>query len=193
MTNLNQKRIRDRVAIDPASDCWLWTGYINQYGQPAISIGRRSMGAWRVSFEAFIGDILDPMIVATSSCGNKKCVNPEHIKLMRRGQKPIEKTHCKKGHEYSVVGFYTNKKGGRAACKKCVEEKEEKRRQKLNPNRRIMKGIAPTHCKHGHEWTPSNTHINKKGSRICRACMREDSKRRLDAKNPNRKRRRSAK
>jgi len=31
---------------------------------------------------------------------------------------------------------------------------------------------AMTHCKHGHEFTPGNTHINRKGARICRACDR---------------------
>jgi hypothetical protein len=27
-----------------------------------------------------------------------------------------------------------------------------------------------THCKHGHEYTPANTHIGKSGSRFCLAC-----------------------
>lgn len=29
---------------------------------------------------------------------------------------------------------------------------------------------TPTHCKHGHEFTPENTHIRKNGSRLCRKC-----------------------
>lgn len=27
-----------------------------------------------------------------------------------------------------------------------------------------------THCKHGHEFTPENTHIRPNGSRLCKAC-----------------------
>jgi group I intron endonuclease len=30
-----------------------------------------------------------------------------------------------------------------------------------------------THCPYGHEYTEANTHINKKGKRICRACAAE--------------------
>ena len=31
---------------------------------------------------------------------------------------------------------------------------------------------ALTHCKHGHEFTPENTHIRPNGTRRCRACDR---------------------
>lgn len=33
-----------------------------------------------------------------------------------------------------------------------------------------------THCKHGHEFTPENTHVNKAGSRMCRECMRQQGR-----------------
>lgn len=33
-----------------------------------------------------------------------------------------------------------------------------------------------THCKHGHEFTPENTRIEKKrGHRVCRACIKRRS------------------
>ncbi len=35
-----------------------------------------------------------------------------------------------------------------------------------------------THCKHGHEFTPDNTHITPDGSRDCRACRRNGYHRR---------------
>jgi hypothetical protein len=34
-----------------------------------------------------------------------------------------------------------------------------------------------THCKHGHEFTPENTRIASNGTRRCRACGRERSRR----------------
>ncbi len=38
---------------------------------------------------------------------------------------------------------------------------------------------ARTHCKHGHEFTPENTYVNKKGWRTCRACSRRSHARRV--------------
>lgn len=32
---------------------------------------------------------------------------------------------------------------------------------------------AATHCKHGHEFTPENTHVRPSGSRLCVQCSRE--------------------
>ena len=33
--------------------------------------------------------------------------------------------------------------------------------------------VAVDHCKHGHEFTPDNTHIADNGRRSCRACARQ--------------------
>jgi HNH endonuclease len=33
------------------------------------------------------------------------------------------------------------------------------------------------HCRHGHPWDDSNTHISPQGRRVCRACKREAAKR----------------
>lgn len=41
---------------------------------------------------------------------------------------------------------------------------------------------SKTHCKHGHEFTPENTHISPHGRRICRACKREDMRARREVK-----------
>lgn len=36
---------------------------------------------------------------------------------------------------------------------------------------------AKTHCKHGHEFTPDNTYVEKGGGRHCRTCLRERMRR----------------
>lgn len=33
--------------------------------------------------------------------------------------------------------------------------------------------VARTHCVHGHEFTPENTSLNRRGARVCRTCTRE--------------------
>jgi hypothetical protein len=48
---------------------------------------------------------------------------------------------------------------------------------------RLRKGL-PTHCKHGHEYTPENTYIDTDdGSRRCRTCHREREARRRAGRN----------
>lgn len=49
----------------------------------------------------------------------------------------------------------------------------------------IVRGVGPsaanavkTHCIHGHEFTPENTHVRSRGARECRTCMRERDRRR---------------
>ena len=45
-----------------------------------------------------------------------------------------------------------------------------------NHKRRIGHKTGPydvgTHCRHGHERTPENTGVNRRGSRFCRPCAR---------------------
>lgn len=36
----------------------------------------------------------------------------------------------------------------------------------------IHRRPPPTHCPHGHEYTPENSAVNAQGRRICRACRR---------------------
>jgi len=43
------------------------------------------------------------------------------------------------------------------------------------------KNARKTHCPRGHEYSPENTYVHPKGSRICRACMRtRDARRRAE-------------
>jgi hypothetical protein len=42
-----------------------------------------------------------------------------------------------------------------------------------------------THCPQGHPYDEANTHINKRGSRVCRACHRERARRVAAAKKEN--------
>lgn len=42
---------------------------------------------------------------------------------------------------------------------------------------------AITHCIKGHEYTPENTRINKKGARECRECMNIRNAARREVKN----------
>ena len=47
----------------------------------------------------------------------------------------------------------------------------------LTATQRKRRQALPAECKHGHEFTPENTHITPEGWRACRECQRERSRR----------------
>jgi len=67
-------------------ECWMWTGASSsgpkswnwQYGM--MSVHGQAMGAHRVSYALFIGDIPEGTLVI-HSCNQTKCVNPMHLRL----------------------------------------------------------------------------------------------------------------
>jgi hypothetical protein len=87
--NTTQELIRQRllasVARAPDSGCWLWRGQISNtgYGRMMYSgeRGRVMESAHRASYLAFVGPIPAGFFVR-QSCGNRLCVNPEHLELL---------------------------------------------------------------------------------------------------------------
>jgi hypothetical protein len=67
--------------VEKTESCWIWTGYKMKSGFGQISLGKRGDGieyAHRVAFTLFKEDIPSEWSVI-QSCGNKACVNPEHL------------------------------------------------------------------------------------------------------------------
>jgi hypothetical protein len=48
--------------------------------------------------------------------------------------------------------------------------KAQKLLKHLRTRPSAKRGIALTHCKWGHEFTPENTHVDRRGYRTCRIC-----------------------
>jgi hypothetical protein len=120
-------RIMEKVEID-ANGCWLWTGTIDTRGYGTISYihaGRRTWNVYRLAYELLRGPIPEGLEL-DHLCRNRACLNPEHLEPvtheenMRRSA-PAQRTHCKRGHEYTPENTEYGAKGWRN-CRTCRRE-----------------------------------------------------------------------
>lgn len=84
--NRTRERIRQSIVQHPDTNCWLWIGQVSNSGYGRIKLrdqdGTFMESAHRASYGAFIGTIPRDGIVR-QSCGNRLCVNPDHLDLTR--------------------------------------------------------------------------------------------------------------
>lgn len=72
------ERLQAYIAVSPTG-CWLWQGATRaRYG--AITIDGRVKRAHRVSYEAYVGEIPEGMLVL-HTCDTPLCINPLHLFL----------------------------------------------------------------------------------------------------------------
>ena len=187
------ERIQEKIEVDPASGCWLWTGSLGGGGYASISIGKRGRAlVHRLSYEMHKGPIPEGLQI-DHLCRVRRCVNPDHLEPVTHAQNArrgslATKTHCKNGHEYTPENTRISKDGSRH-CRACGREaywqrrdrvrgqrmefraRRKEARQRGEPAPKIVRPLA-THCKHGHPFDEANTQILPKGKRACRECKR---------------------
>lgn len=84
-----QQRLVDRTYRQDDSGCWIWNGQISNSGYGRLmelqhDRSTRMVSAQTASFHAFIGAVPDGHLVK-QNCGNRLCINPEHLELLATG------------------------------------------------------------------------------------------------------------
>lgn len=120
-------RFWDQVEI--GISCWEWLGARNRNGYGTFFWAEdRTQIAHRLAYELMV-DVIPDGLQLDHLCRNRGCVNPEHLEPVtaeennRRAQhRPQDhpqalKTHCPKGHPYSIANTYHSQ--GRRKCREC--------------------------------------------------------------------------
>ena len=126
MTDQVLESFWDKVKVDDVTQCWNWQGCLNS-GYGVVRINNVNMRAHRVAYEVNKVKIPEGLTL-DHLCRNRKCVNPEHLEVVTRGENVLrgigltainaKKTHCSNGHELSGDNLYLEPSGGRA-CRLC--------------------------------------------------------------------------
>jgi hypothetical protein len=122
-----QERLYARHSVDAATGCWNWTGAISNSRYGSIFYEGRMQKAHRVMWRLLRGEIADGMDL-DHLCRNTKCVNPNHLEPVTRSEnlrrglmdRNSQKTHCKRGHEFTPENTRIKPGNGHRVCKTCM-------------------------------------------------------------------------
>ena len=127
-------RIFDKIAFEPNTGCWLWTGQIlpNGYGAVSRTKAQGKGLAHRYVYERLVSQI-PPRQQLDHLCRVRRCVNPDHLRVVTCQQNLLaagslahaafnaRKTHCLRGHEFTESNTYSYR--GRRRCRACMRRR----------------------------------------------------------------------
>jgi hypothetical protein len=130
-----EERLFGSVERLPWSGCWIWMKCLHRkgYGELAGRDGQGKAKAHRLAWEIANGRPVPVGMLVCHSCDIPSCINPAHLWLGTNQQNLADagrkgrlsarhfngrKTHCPKGHPYTVENTWLPPSGGRK-CREC--------------------------------------------------------------------------
>lgn len=97
------QRIKSKSEIRPETgDCWNWTGTKTPQGVGVITINNKTVRVQRASYMHWVDPDLPEYAVIVPVCGNKLCVNPNHLIIDEESLLHKGRTSHKKGSSHHL-------------------------------------------------------------------------------------------
>lgn len=118
-----------KVDCGTDDECWQWLGVKSQLGYGVVRIKNSNYMAHRVGYELECGEIPIGYDIH-HKCENPSCINPYHLIAITHQEHmnkytpkscitfQKQKTHCSRGHEFTVENIYITPQGYRN-CRLC--------------------------------------------------------------------------
>lgn len=88
-------RFLEKVAVDRADQCWLWTGCANAEGYGRFVLRGRVENAHRAAWLMQRG-LIERGLVVRHKCDNPKCVNLNHLEIGTHADNAADKVRRKR-------------------------------------------------------------------------------------------------
>ncbi len=82
-----QKSLFELTQLLDDSGCWIWQGQVSNSGYGRVKMREsnhetKMVSAQTASYLQFVAEVPDGYLVK-QSCGNRLCINPQHLALMK--------------------------------------------------------------------------------------------------------------
>ena len=78
--------VRTKIVVCEECGCWYWTGACNAKGYPRFELRGQAWLVHRYTYDRLVGPIPDDMTLDHRSCTSHRCVHPEHMDVVTRGE-----------------------------------------------------------------------------------------------------------